>query len=198
MATSANPSRYPLGGTREGELVGTLSAMQAACAIHRWRVFYVPRESYWPLTPLDAIRASTITVKPRGFGVVVLVIAPAAERLKYTSAVKPRCFLLISCWQVLLVQLKERGSAGGGGGAPASQQQQQQQPPQQAPSAQCLRHLVAISKGGAGEPEAVYSYAEVGAVCFVCALSFMLTLVEPRYSDLGHLFLRGFYFIFML
>ncbi|CAM9799855.1 unnamed protein product, partial [Laminaria digitata] len=62
--------------------------------------------------------------------------------------------------QVLLVQLKERGSAGGGGGAPASQQQQQQ-PPQQAPSAQCLRHLVAISKGGAGEPEAVYSYAEV-------------------------------------
>eukprot|EP00903_Cladosiphon_okamuranus_P015560 g14365.t1 len=52
--------------------------------------------------------------------------------------------------QVLLVQLTERSTAAGSGGVP-----------QQAPSARCLRHLVAISKGGAGDAEAIYSFSEV-------------------------------------
>ncbi|CAM9824463.1 unnamed protein product, partial [Ectocarpus sp. 8 AP-2014] len=51
--------------------------------------------------------------------------------------------------QVLLVQLTERSA--GAGGAPS----------QQAPSARCLRHLVAMSKGGDGDPESIYSFAEV-------------------------------------
>ncbi|CAM9558654.1 unnamed protein product [Pylaiella littoralis] len=62
--------------------------------------------------------------------------------------------------QVLLVQLTERSAAAGGGGAPP--------PSQQAPSARCLRHLVAISKDGGGSPsnggnstETIYSFSEV-------------------------------------
>ncbi|CAM9682151.1 unnamed protein product [Ectocarpus sp. 4 AP-2014] len=51
--------------------------------------------------------------------------------------------------QVLLVQLTERSA--GADGAPS----------QQAPSARCLRHLVAMSKGGHGDPESIYSFAEV-------------------------------------
>ncbi|CAN0216099.1 unnamed protein product, partial [Ectocarpus sp. 12 AP-2014] len=53
--------------------------------------------------------------------------------------------------QVLLVQLTERSA--GVDGAPS----------QQAPSARCLRHLVAMSKGGDGDPESIYSFAEVSA-----------------------------------
>lgn len=53
------------------------------------------------------------------------------------------------CRQVLLVQLAERSA--GADGAPS----------QQAPSARCLRHLVAMSKGGDGDPESIYSFAEV-------------------------------------
>ena len=52
--------------------------------------------------------------------------------------------------QVLLVQLTERNLAAGSGAAS-----------QQAPSARCLRHLVAISKGGQGDPESIYSFSEV-------------------------------------
>lgn len=52
-------------------------------------------------------------------------------------------------WQVLLVQLTERSP--GADGAPS----------QQAPSARCLRHLVAMSKGGDGDSESIYSFAEV-------------------------------------
>lgn len=53
--------------------------------------------------------------------------------------------------QVLLVQLAERGPAAGGAGVPSHQ----------APTARCLRHLVAISKGGAGDAESIYSFSEV-------------------------------------
>lgn len=55
--------------------------------------------------------------------------------------------------QVFLVQLAERSGAAGGGASASSQQRP--------PSARCLRHLVAISKGGDGDSEAVYSFSEV-------------------------------------
>lgn len=45
--------------------------------------------------------------------------------------------------------------------------------PPQAPSAQLLRHLVAVSKGEQGDAEAVYSFAEVCIVRFSCCLVFI-------------------------
>lgn len=50
-------------------------------------------------------------------------------------------------FQVLLVQLTERAQDEGAAA--------------RAPSAQVIRHLVAISKGGQGASEAIYSFSEV-------------------------------------
>lgn len=66
-------------------------------------------------------------------------------------------------YQILLVQLKEREEVAPSEGG------QLQQPP----SAEVLRHLVAISGEGQGEAESIYSFSEV---CFefvfvACAFS---------------------------
>lgn len=65
--------------------------------------------------------------------------------------------------QVLLVQLTERSLAAGSGGAS-----------QHAPSARCLRHLVAISKGGPGDTEAIYSFSEVRGFASIAVLGCIL------------------------
>ncbi|CAM9998197.1 unnamed protein product [Scytosiphon promiscuus] len=102
------------------------------------------RRGRWPKVE-DSVRAGRCSLA------VVIRPAAGAERGDWAGWRHRPTHRVVR--QVLLVQLAERGGAAGDGAGATSQQRP--------PSARCLRHLVAISKGGNGDAEAVYSFSEV-------------------------------------